>query len=230
VLSKPLCAVLQAGKARIATIQAQKDEDVAKLQQIQEAKLAQARKEVRAARYCTGLGWAGLGWAGLGWAGLGWAGPAALQHWQPCAAVCCAVRHCDSNSASAVKPTASLTHCQAPAAPLQVHPCKCTQPRTHPLQAAEAVAAAAEGAPNEGLGVLNAVGIIGGGAMTGLYFVTRQSSDEAQAELSEQLTKEQDAVAKLRDQANEAAAAVAKERQLVEKLKDEARNSALSSK
>jgi hypothetical protein len=78
--------------------------------------------------------------------------------------------------------------------------------------------------------VLNAVGIIGGGAMAGLYYVTKQSSSTAQAELSEQLTTEQEAVARLRVQANEAAAVVAKERQLVEKLKSEAKNSALSSK
>ncbi len=78
--------------------------------------------------------------------------------------------------------------------------------------------------------MLNAVGIIGGGAMAGLYYVTKQSSSTAQAELSEQLTTEQEAVARLRVQANEAAAVVAKERQLVEKLKSEAKNSALSSK
>jgi hypothetical protein len=94
VLSKPLCAVLQAGKARIATIQAQKDEDVAKLQQIQEAKLAQARKEVRAARYCTGLAWAGLGWAGLGWAGLGWAGLGWASSSAALAALRCSMLRC----------------------------------------------------------------------------------------------------------------------------------------
>ena len=96
------------------------------------------------------------------------------------------------------------------------------------LQATEE--AVAGGAAGKGLGVLNAVGIIGGGAMAGLYFVTKQSSSTAQAELSDQLEKEQEAVSRLRVQADEAAAAVAKERQLVEKLKSEAKNSALSSR
>jgi hypothetical protein len=59
-----LCAPPQVGKVRIAKIEAQKQEDVVRMQQLQkeqEVNLAKARKEVRGGPH--GGDWAGLGWA-----------------------------------------------------------------------------------------------------------------------------------------------------------------------
>jgi hypothetical protein len=58
----------------------------------------------------------------------------------------------------------------------------------------------------------------------------RRRCTPAQAELSEQLGKEQAAVGKLRKQADEAAAAVARERQLADRLREEGKSSVQASR
>jgi hypothetical protein len=68
------------------------------------------------------------------------------------------------------------------------------------------------------------------GFMAGLLLASKTSSDKMHAALGEQLGKAQETVEKLRQQAEEAAAAVSRERQLVEKLREEARNSAEASR
>jgi DNA-binding PucR family transcriptional regulator len=68
------------------------------------------------------------------------------------------------------------------------------------------------------------------GFMAGLLLASKSSTDKMQAALGEQLGRAQETVEKLRQQAEEAAAAVARERQLVEKLRQEAHNSTEASR